>query len=336
MMATATYVGSRGVHQIFRADTVNYVPPSSITSAGILWPAPGTGVLPNPTVGQEDALTWDNASSFHALEVQITKRMSYGLEGQLSYTWSKAIDMGDSSQASDSFANSISSLFYTLPRYRRAVADFNVPHNLTVSYTWEIPTPRAFTGPREWALHGWQLGGILTARSGLPFTPLIGGDPLGLGSTNPFAYPDRLKGAGCGSPVHPGHKTNYLKLQCFTLPMANPAIAAQCVPFGAAPSSPGSPGTCANLLGNSGRNGVYGPGILNFDSSLIKNNKIRENVNLQIRAEFFNVLNRSNFNSPIANSILFNQDGTSVGGAGAFDSTSTASREIQFGAKLTF
>jgi hypothetical protein len=329
LMAMAAYVGSRGVHQIFRADTINAVPPTRM-SPPILWPIPGTGTLPNPTVGQLDALTWDNHSSFDALELQLTKKMSYGLEAQLSYTWSKAIDMGDSSIASDTFANSISSWFYNLPKYRRAVADFNVPHNLTASFTWNLPSLQSLTGPAAWAVNGWQVGGILVARSGLPFTPLIGGDPLGLNSVNPFAYPDVLRGPGCGSLVNSGNVLNYIKLQCFALPVATPAIATLCVPFSAVP------GTCANLLGNGGRNEVYGPGMLNFDFSLFKNNKIRENVNLQFRAEFFNVINHSNFNSPIANSTLFNQDGTSVGGAGAFDSTSTSNREIQFGVKLTF
>jgi hypothetical protein len=336
LMAMIAYVGSRGVHQVFRADTLNAVPPKT-TSAPILWPIPGTGNLPNPTVGQLDALTWDNHSSFDALEAQLTKKMSHGLEGQLSYTWSKAIDMGDSSIASDTFANSISSLFYLLPKYRRAVADFNVPHNITASFTWELPIGKSLTGPAAWAVSGWQVGGILVARSGLPFTPLIGGDPLGLMSTNPFAYPDVLRGSGCGSLTNPGNVTNYLKLNCFALPMQTPAIASLCQPFGFAANPPSPiPGTCANLLGNGGRNEVYGPGMLNFDFSLFKNNKISENVNLQFRAEFFNVINHSNFNSPIANSTLFDQNGIPVGNAGALDSTSTTNREIQFGVKLAF
>jgi hypothetical protein len=76
--------------------------------------------------------------------------------------------------------------------------------------------------------------------------------------------------------------------------------------------------------------------VVNFDFSLIKDTKITENLNLQFRAEFFNVFNHSNFNSPLANSTLFNQDGSAVGGAGAFDSTSTSNREIQFALKLIF
>ena len=119
--------------------------------------------------------------------------------------------------------------------------------------------------------------------------------------------------------------------------MATPAIASQCVPF--EPGGTGNPvltGTCSNLLGNGGRNEIYGPGLVNFDFSLFKDTKIKENLNLQFRAEFFNVFNHSNFNSPIANSALFNSDGSAVGGAGTIDATSTSNREIQFALKLIF
>jgi hypothetical protein len=75
---------------------------------------------------------------------------------------------------------------------------------------------------------------------------------------------------------------------------------------------------------------------VNFDFSLFKDNKIKENLNLQFRAELFNAFNHSNFNSPLDNSTLFNQDGSPVGGAGTIDSTSTSNREIQFALKLIF
>jgi hypothetical protein len=334
--ATVAYVGSRGVHQAFRADDINTTMPIH-TSAGYLFPGPGNGTPLNPNVGQMDTLQWNNHTFFDGLEVQLVKRMSHGFEVQGSYTWSKAIDGGAGTIASDPFVNSIPSLFYFLPKYRRAVADFNVPQNLTVNYLWNVPAPKFLPGPAEWMARGWQIGGILQLRSGLPFTPLIGGDPLGLGNTHPFAYPDRLTGSGCSSLVNSGSVTNYIKLECFALPKSTPAIAAKCVPF--QPNGPGNPtlpGTCSNLLGNGGRNEIYGPGLVNFDFSLLKNTKLRENLNLQFRAEFFNVFNHSNFNSPVANSTLFDSTGAAVGNAGSLDSTSTSSRETQIALKLIF
>jgi hypothetical protein len=92
-----------------------------------------------------------------------------------------------------------------------------------------------------------------------------------------------------------------------------------------------------NLFGNAGRNTLVGPGLLNVDVSVFKNNTIEigsGNINIQFRAEFFNVLNHANFQSPLHNSTLFNQDGTPANGAGAIDATSTPARQIQLGLKV--
>jgi hypothetical protein len=184
-------------------------------------------------------------------------------------------------------------------------------------------------------VRGWQTAGIFQIRTGLPFTPIISGDPLGLHNYAPFGFADIVRGNTCKSLVNtsavPG-QASYLNLNCFALPMATSAIAAQCVPF----AGVATPGTCSNLLGNSGRNSVYGPGLRNFDFSLIKDTKIKEHLNLQFRAEFFNVVNHSNFQAPLNNSAVFASDGSPVGGAGFIDSTSTPNREIQFGLKLIF
>jgi hypothetical protein len=94
-----------------------------------------------------------------------------------------------------------------------------------------------------------------------------------------------------------------------------------------------------NLFGNAGRNSLIGPGLLDFDTSLFKNfglPRISESAKLQLRAEFFNVLNHTNFQSPLDNNYLLNQDGTPVSGAGTIDATTTDSREIQFGMKVIF
>ena len=177
------------------------------------------------------------------------------------------------------------------------------------------------------------MGGILAAHTGVPITPVIGGDPLGENNGSPNDFPDRLRGPGCGSAVNSGSVNNYIKLNCFALPVATPAIAAECQAFAAVP------GTCANLDGNAGRNSIIGPGFLNLDFSLFKNNpipKISESFNVQFRAEFFNILNHSNFQTPVDNSTLFNQDGTPTGGAGSLDALVGTAREIQFGLKIIF
>ena len=337
LTAMVAYAGTRGVHQSFRADDINSVQPLENSAPPYLWPMPvGSGTVLSPLLGRIPTLQWINNSYFDALEAELEKRLSHGFQVQGSYTWSRAIDQGAGTGASDAFLSSNAALFYFLPKYRRGAADFNVSHNLVINYLWMIPTPSSFHGPAAWIGRGWQVGGILQVRSGLPFTPLIGGDPLGLTDTVTVAYPDRLRGPGCGSLVNPGNVNNYIKLQCFALPMATPAIASQCQPFGIQDGEAPISGTCANLLGNGGRNEIYGPGLVNFDFSLIKDTKIKENLTAQFRAEFFNVFNHSNFESPIDNSTLFNEDGSPAGGAGAIDATSTFNRQIQFALKLIF
>jgi hypothetical protein len=204
-----------------------------------------------------------------------------------------------------------------------------------LNYIWTLPKPRGSGVLSTYLLGGWELGGIFTAETGVPITPLIGGDPLGLNSQDPYDFPTRLTGPGCGSLVNPGNPNNYIKLNCFALPVASPSIAAQCTPFGF-PAAP-IPGTCANLAGNEGRNIVIGPGLVDFDLSLFKNNYIRrisETFNVQLRAEFFNIFNHPNFAAPVDNETLFDQKGNPIGGAGSIDQTSTTSRQIQFALKV--
>ena len=323
------YVGSHGVHQLFAEDDMNIVLPT-LTSAGYLWPFPaGSGTRLNPNIGRIDTRQWSSSTTYSGLQTSLIERMSHGVQIQGSFTWSKAIDEGSAALVGDPFANSISSLYFFDPKVRRGLSDFNVGRTLVVNATWLLPGGH-LQGPASWALGGWELGGIVTAQDGTPFPVLIGGDPLGLNNQDPFAYPDRLSGSACSKPVFPGN-VNYLNLSCFAVPMATPAIAANCTPFAAVP------GSCANLLGNVGRNTVMGPGLVDVDFSVIKNNyikKISESFNVQFRAEFFNVLNRANFDSPLGNDVLFDNTGAPVGGAGSITQTATTSRQIQFALKV--
>lgn len=307
------YVGSHGVHQVFRADDVNMVLPTR-TPSGYVWPNPaGSGQLLNPAVGQISALLWTDSTSYNAFQAQLTKRMSHGLQAQVAYTWGKSIDEGSSGgTAGDPFTNSISSLFFFDSRLRRGLSDYNVAQKVILNFIWDLPKLNAQSAFLGWAANGWELGGVFERSTGTPFTPLLGGDPLGLNSNDPFAYPDRLKGPGCSSGVNAGN-ANYIKLQCFTFP--NPAT----------------------RLGTVARNSLIGPGLSNLDFSVYKNSPVRrvsDTFNVQFRTEAFNVLNHTNFASPINNSTLFDQSGAPIAGAGLIDATSTTSRQLQFSVKV--
>jgi hypothetical protein len=170
---------------------------------------------------------------------------------------------------------------------------------------------------------------------------IITGDPLKLGNTDPFGRPSRLNGPGCDNPINPGNPGQYIKIECFGLPREVPSLAGVCQPYGfdpnATPPNPGIPGTCANLLGNSSRNQLTGPGLINFDMSLFKNmrfKRISEHFNAQFRVEVFNIFNHPNFSPPVDNNALFDSSGARLGGAGAITSTVTTSRQMQLALKL--
>jgi hypothetical protein len=344
LTAMVAYVGSHNVHMPFGTDDSNMVLPT-LTSAGYLWPFPvGKGTRLNPSVGRVRVTWWDSSSFYEGLQAGVTKRMSHGFQAQGSYTWGKCIDTGSGGLLGDPYANSLSSLMFFNRQGRRGLCDFNVAHNLVLNYVWQVPKANFGGMAAEQVLGGWELGGILSASTGTPFTPILGGDPLGQNSTDPFDFPTRLPGPGCGNPINPGNVNHYLKLNCFSPAIAPASFAGVCQPaLSGQVDTQGNPipvpGTCMNLFGNDGRNSVVGPGLFNFDFSVLKNNYVRrisENLNIQFRAEFFNIFNRANFQSPIHNSVLFNQDGSPVGGAGAIDATTTTSRQIQLGLKIIF
>jgi hypothetical protein len=194
--------------------------------------------------------------------------------------------------------------------------------------------------------NGWQLGVIYKANDGVPFTATFGtdGDPLGLGSTDPYDYPNRLSGPGCATLTNPGNPNNYIKTQCFAVPTA-PSLAfynANCDPtFGDGPPPPQGTGTgqCFTLRGNAGRNILIGPGVSNLDFSLFKNNyikRISETFNAQFRAEIFNILNHPNFSPPPFpnNTDIFDSTGAANPSVGNLISTTTTAREVQFALKF--
>jgi hypothetical protein len=354
LTATVGYVGSRGVHQAFRADDANTVVPT-LTSAGYVYPSPiGSGSLvnPNSNVGAIRYLTWPGGSSYNAMQIGVLKRMSRGLQIQGSYTWGKSIDNNSGVVAGDTFGNGIGSLPWFDMKVNRALSDYNVGRTLVVNTTWLIPAVKTDSSALGWATNGWEFGAIFKANDGPPFTATFGtdGDPLGIGSTDPWDFPDRLRGPGCASLVNPGDPNNYIKTQCFGIPAA-PNMAfwtANCDPT--PPIGPkGAPEPvsfpqCFNLRGNAGRNSIPGPGLMNLDFSLFKNNYIRrisESFNVQFRAEIFNILNHPNFALPVSpdNTDIFDSTGALLnppdnGAAGVLKSTTTESREIQFALKV--
>jgi hypothetical protein len=352
------YVGSHAVHQQFKVDDSDMTLPT-LTSAGYVFPfSPSGATLPtlNPAFGDIRSLWWNGTSSYNGLQLGVTKRMSKGVQFQGSFTWQKSLDSSSSGAGSDSYGNSLSSLHWYDLSANKSLSDYNTPRVLTLSTVWEIPTPSISSAFAGKLLKGWELGTIFTAQDGQPFTVLLGGDVLGQNSSDPFSFPSRLSGPGCNSLVNPGNINQYIKLQCFSMPTApdlnvwnancNPAPPTLVDSNGNQitlnhPQNPALDGAgwlpplpCFNLRGNARRNILSGPGLVNLDFSVYKNTRISEKLTTQFRAEFFNVVNRANFQGPLDNNALFDPTGAPQSGAGAIDKTANDSREIQFGLKF--
>jgi hypothetical protein len=361
---TVGYVGSHSVHNLTRGDDGNMTVPTQ-TSAGLLFPcgppvptyggpctpgnnAAGNNAQINTTNGIIRYIYWAADSFYKALNVSVDKKMSRGLQFQISYTLGRSTDDSSSTIAGDTFEQGLNSLYWFAPHALRGPSDYNVKHTLAVNTLWAIPTPQSWNGLAKTALGGWQVGGIVKYNSGVPTTPIIGGDPMGLGNqgADQFGIPNYV--AGC-NPVNSGSVDAYINQNCYTLPTVSAAspLAASCgtFPFDPAHGVPViAPPTgqvyCANLLGNAGRNSITGPKLVNVDFSAIKNTAIRrisETFNVQFRAEIFNAFNRANFLPPEpvngqGGAQVFDQAGPAT--AGGIDALATNPREVQLALKL--
>jgi hypothetical protein len=353
LTALVGYVGSRGIHQAYRADESDIVIPIA-TSAGYLWPNPiGSGTPINPNAGTIRPLFWGGTSLYDALQVGIQKKMSHGLQIQGSYTWAKSIDNNSGVLAGDTFSNTISSSDWFDWRLTRGLADFDVRPTLVINGTWILPALKSAPAAVGWAANGWQFSSVFKANDGVPFSPLFGaggGDPRGTLSSDDFGYPNRLTGCNAVNlnfKKSPSGVPLYVNPNCFALPMA-PSMAfwtANCdstTPIYGPNSTPEPFPVCFNLRGNAGRNTLIGPGLQNLDFSIVKNNYIKrvsENFNVQLRAEFFNILNRANFNVPDLGSLydnIFDGSGTVSSTAGLLTHLTTDPREIQFALKFVW
>ncbi|MGH9680062.1 MAG: hypothetical protein ACRD4Y_08935, partial [Candidatus Acidiferrales bacterium] len=347
LSASIGYVGSHGVHQPFRTDGLEQVIPITVDGLLVYPDAANGGTKFNNNFGNIRALFWMGESNYDALAVQVDKRMGHGVQISGAFTWSKSLDTSSSTQEGDGLYNSISSENWlpSLKALNYGPSDFNIPRNFSMNALWMIPDMKTSNAFAKIVTNGWQLNYILKINDGPPFTVTwgTGGDPSGILSNDDWSYPNRLTSNGCNTITNPGNIQHYVKTECFQVPQA-PSMAfwtANCVntgnPLQAYPN-------CFNVRGNAGRNIGYGPGLVNLDFSVFKNNyipRISEQFNAQFRADFFNILNRPNFLPPgvgIGTAIpvdAFDSSGNPTN-PGALLGTATPARQIQFALKLIF
>jgi hypothetical protein len=328
------YVGSHGYHELIGIDANEPFPvicpaspcpttyPATFPAglAGMPVPA-GSFFVPtttraNPTIA--NTWTWFSLgiSNYHALQVDVNRRFSHGLSLRGVYTWSKALDDGDSLNATAA-ANApglVSNPFDLHADYGLATYDARHIGVINAIYTLPFGKGQAFANGLEgWSnalVSGWSVNSIVTIQSGFPFTPQLSYNPSNNGDTRnpvrPFVNP------AFTGPVILGKPTQWFNPKAFLAPPAN-----------------------SGFYGNLGRDTLIGPGLATWDFSAFKTTNLRERLALQFRAEIFNLLNRANFNTPNLITFTSSTTGTKTSGtAGAITSTSTTSRQIQFGLKL--
>ncbi len=328
---TLRYVGSHGYHEIVGLDANTPFPticPASPCPA--TYPAsfpPGLAGTPvpdgsyyikagtpraNPTL----ANTWTyfsyGDSSYNALQVDFNRRFSNGLSLRGVYTWSKALDDGDSVNGTTTGNEpGLVSNPYDI-RADWGPAAWNVTNVGVISAVYALPFgngqkyANGLQGFANGLVSGWSVDSIVTLQSGLPFTAQLSYNPSNDGDTR--------------NPVRPFSNPNFTGNPIIGTPAQwyNPAAFLQ-------------PPPNSGFFGNASRNNLNGPGLATWDFSTIKNTNLSEGITLQFRAEIFNLLNRANFNTP--NLITFTPTGVS-GTAGAITGTSTTARQVQFALKL--
>ncbi len=294
------YVGSKGT-KLLTARDINQPLPSALP--------PGLPFVPrpNPQFDDVDLLESRANSNYQSLQGRYQQRLTRGLSTLVSYTWAKSID-----DASNFFSSAGDPNFpqnsYNL-RAERGRSNFDVRHRLSASYSYDLPFGKghkllAGEGLVSKLLSGWQSYGILTLQSGRPFTVALLSDIDNSGTGRSIL--------GFGANDRPNV-------------VGDPNSGARTIDqwFNTAAFGFSARGT----FGNAGRNILDGPGYQNLNFSLVKNTSFSERLNLQFRAEFFNLFNHPNFDLP--DNFL---------GSPTFGSISSARdpRHVQFGLKLLF
>jgi len=193
---------------------------------------------------------------------------------------------------------------------------FDVRNRFSFSSTYELPLGsgkalfNGATGLANTLVSGWQLNAIIGLQDGFPFTPLLGFNRSRDGNTNFPDRPDIAPGRKIDDSIYENNSPN----QWF-----DPSV------FSLQP---------AGTYGNAGRDILESPGLVSVDASLFKTTYITERLNLQFRAEFFNLLNRTNLAIP--STTVLTTSGDPASSAGRISRTATQSRQIQFGMKLSF
>jgi hypothetical protein len=272
---------------------------------------PYTGFNPNA-----DFWRAEGVSTYNALQVQATKRMSHGLMVNASYTYSHSLDEG-SGLGAGLFFNGNDPL---KPRTAYASSDFDRTHVFSISYAYLLPTLDRGSGFAKAALNGWGVQGVTIAESGQPFSvidfsgtaasiffsaddfitnPIL---PLAPGISPKKATQGGTDNFFTSGPLA-GVRVPYVNPNDFTIPFLNPGDPK----YGIPPCGP-TVITAMNVCdtqetsyGPNGRNLFRAPFQTRFDFTIFKNFKLTERVAMKFQADAFNLFNHPSFDAPNGN-----------------------------------
>jgi len=277
---TIGYSGQRGRDLVIYRD----LNASPIGSAGNFADRPFSTVFPD----LEHIIQATNAakSQYDSLQMSFSQRNWHGVDTQYNFTWSKCYDMNSVNRGGAGDYPQMNNPFN--PKNSWGLCDHDVRLNFNVAGVYAVPgIPHL--GQRLG--RGWELSTIYTAISGRPFTALLGGgsDPSGQGLIG-----SSIRAAWDGTPVHYnyGNPDNYV-VETFTAPGQPDPCGNVSADGGLALSPFYFP--CPGTVGNSRRNQLFGPGLSQWDMTVLKNTKLSERLTFQFRWEVYNILNRANF-----------------------------------------
>lgn len=313
---TIGYVGSKTTHSANSYENFNGALPSMNTNFQSRRPIqqffdPSMPQLGVQTLGRIFAFDSYSNQHYHGLQTKLEKRYSKGLSMGLSYTYSKANGDGE-----DGGNEGAGRQVYLDRAGSRGRTSFDLTHNMVFHFVYELPFAKNLTGVPGALLKGWQTNGILSLRSGFPWTPTVGLNDLNTGGDGTPIRPDRLRDGRLDN------ASRDLWYDPSAFQRVNCNIASR-------------PDLCH--YGNSGRNVMTSPGQRNLDFSLFKNFSLTERAKLQVRGETFNALNTPFFGQP--NNLGFVSLASVTPDAprvGEIRSLRAAMRVMQFGLKLSF
>jgi hypothetical protein len=317
---TLGYVGSHGYHQILSADLNE--PVTTTVNGTVFYP---TTVKANPLVANTTSWISQGISNYNALEVDLRRSFANGFQLRGNYTWSKNLDNGSAWNTSVSANTPAFTMYPANPNLDYGPSASDIRNLASINGTYDLPFGADhrfganFNGFTNRAISGWTLSAIAAIQSGFPFSPQLGYNPTGSGDTRNPVRPN-INPNFHGN-LYPHTPTQFFNAAAFSAP-------------------------AYGTFGNLGRDTLVGPNLANLDLSLHKSTQLGERLHAQFRAEFFNILNHTNFATP--NEVVFssgptqgtlaNQTAAVVASptAGVITSTATSSRQIQFGLKLLF